>query len=143
MAKTTSCGIIITDNFDMLICLPTHNTKWDIPKGRQDDGETYAQTAIRETFEETGLVIDSNDIQPLGIFKYKTNKDLYLFKCVVNEMPEASSLSCESFFVDDEGEYAEMEKFAVVSINQAIKMVNSNLSRILIHIFDSINAIAE
>ena len=31
--------------------------KWNLPGGHLDKGETFAQAAIREAFEETGLVI--------------------------------------------------------------------------------------
>lgn len=38
---------------------------WDLPKGKQDPGETLAQTAVREVCEETGLV-DLDLIEKLG-----------------------------------------------------------------------------
>lgn len=38
---------------------------WDLPKGKQDPGETLAQTAVREVCEETGL-IDLELIEKLG-----------------------------------------------------------------------------
>ena len=38
---------------------------WDLPKGKQDPGETLAQTAVREVCEETGLV-DLELIEKLG-----------------------------------------------------------------------------
>jgi len=38
---------------------------WDLPKGKQDPGESLAQTAVREVCEETGL-IDLELIEKLG-----------------------------------------------------------------------------
>ncbi|MEO5907199.1 MAG: NUDIX hydrolase, partial [Saprospiraceae bacterium] len=38
---------------------------WDLPKGKQDPGETLAQTALREVREETGLA-DLEIIEKLG-----------------------------------------------------------------------------
>ena len=38
---------------------------WDLPKGKQDPGETLAQTAVREVCEETGL-IDLELVERLG-----------------------------------------------------------------------------
>lgn len=35
-----------------------HNT-WTVPGGHVDFGETFAQTAVRETLEETGMHIDN------------------------------------------------------------------------------------
>jgi 8-oxo-dGTP pyrophosphatase MutT (NUDIX family) len=31
------------------------NSKWDLPKGKVEKGETYEEAAIRETIEETGV----------------------------------------------------------------------------------------
>jgi len=33
-----------------------HGKRWGLPKGRQEAGETFAQTALREVQEETGLI---------------------------------------------------------------------------------------
>jgi len=38
---------------------------WDLPKGKQDPGETLAQTAVREVREETGLA-DLKIIEKMG-----------------------------------------------------------------------------
>ena len=38
---------------------------WDLPKGKQDPGETLAQTALREVREETGLT-DLKIVEKLG-----------------------------------------------------------------------------
>ena len=31
------------------------NSKWDLPKGKVENGETYEEAAVRETMEETGI----------------------------------------------------------------------------------------
>jgi dATP pyrophosphohydrolase len=36
--------------------------QWDVPGGHVDDGEYLAETAARETHEEAGLTIDSQEI---------------------------------------------------------------------------------
>lgn len=41
--------------------LMRHPTRWDLPKGHCEAGESFQETAIRETQEETG--IDPSDIQ--------------------------------------------------------------------------------
>ncbi len=44
---------------------------WNIPAGQQDAGETLQQTAIRETAEEVGLLVELLDSDPIHIEKSK------------------------------------------------------------------------
>lgn len=42
--------------------------RWQLPKGLVDNGETFAETAVREVREETGL--DCRIVSPLGGIDY-------------------------------------------------------------------------
>lgn len=46
-------GLVHTDEKTFLLIF--RRGKWDLPKGKRDDGETLAETALREVQEETGL----------------------------------------------------------------------------------------
>ena len=46
-------GIVRNDDGRRL--LMRRNDRWDLPKGKVEEGETLAQAALRETEEETGL----------------------------------------------------------------------------------------
>ncbi len=46
-------GIVLTPENDTLFIL--RNGFWDLPKGKVEMGETYAQAALREVGEETGI----------------------------------------------------------------------------------------
>ncbi len=39
-----------------------HGGKYDLPKGTQDPGEDFLTTAIRETMEETGIIINPDKL---------------------------------------------------------------------------------
>lgn len=129
-----TCGVVITDGKNLLICHPTHGRMWDLPKGRQDPGETDIETAVRETLEETGLVIDPTLLVDLGRHSYKPGKTLSLFKLVVDEMPDPALLVCKSMFMFHGREIPEMDAFVVASIPHALEKVNKDLARILMDI---------
>lgn len=46
-------GVVVNENGDVLMIY--RRGKWDLPKGKRDDGEAIAECALREVSEETGL----------------------------------------------------------------------------------------
>ncbi|MBI2480525.1 MAG: NUDIX domain-containing protein [Planctomycetia bacterium] len=61
MAEVKSCGIIVFRRHPLEFLLMRHPTRWDLPKGHVDPGETNLECALRELREETG--IGPEDIQ--------------------------------------------------------------------------------
>ena len=41
-----------------------HPDRWDLPKGHCENGETFMETALRETEEETGISADVISVKP-------------------------------------------------------------------------------
>jgi ADP-ribose pyrophosphatase YjhB (NUDIX family) len=66
MEMIESAGLLIIQNNKMLLAHPT-KAPWygtyTIPKGKVEDGESYVDTAIRETKEEVGVEIDKSDVE--------------------------------------------------------------------------------
>lgn len=62
-----SANAIVTNELGaiLLICR-TDNDNWSLPGGAMDLGESLGQTAIRETFEETGIEIELTGVS--GIY---------------------------------------------------------------------------
>jgi 8-oxo-dGTP pyrophosphatase MutT (NUDIX family) len=50
---TAAGGLVLNSNEDILMIF--RKGKWDLPKGKLDEGETIEQCAVREVEEETGL----------------------------------------------------------------------------------------
>lgn len=66
-------------------------SRWGIPSGKIDFNETQIKTAVRELFEETGILVSEEQLDFIGTYHIIT-KDmsfLYsLFRCVYYEFPE-------------------------------------------------------
>lgn len=135
--KEISCGVLIF-NPDNLLLLGhvTGQKHYDIPKGLWESGESFIDTAIRETNEETGISLHKEDLIDLGAFKYNSKKDLQLFQ-VNNYNINLSNLVCTSTF---EHFYTkkilpEVDGFILCTKDDAINLVAKSMSKVLENIF--------
>lgn len=98
--RRLSCGIVILSaTRELLLCHVTGQRHWDLPKGGIHATETPRQAALRETAEETGLVLAAESLSELGSFAYTGKKDLHLFATTI-ERVDPRRLCCESTFVE-------------------------------------------
>lgn len=108
MRKVKSAGILIKSNDKVLLVHATGQKPemgWGLPKGRVDDGESLTQAAVRETFEECGLSIPEDGLQPLTMTSYNSSdegerikKELHVFMFETDESIQQEKLSCSTFF---------------------------------------------
>jgi 8-oxo-dGTP pyrophosphatase MutT (NUDIX family) len=66
MLMTVGCGIIIEQENQILLQHRKDRDVWGIPGGVMEPGETFLETAVRETFEETGLTAEQ--LQLFGLY---------------------------------------------------------------------------
>jgi putative (di)nucleoside polyphosphate hydrolase len=99
-AIAVSCGTLVVDaGRRLLLGHVTHTPRWDIPKGLQDPGETLLEAAMRELFEETGLVFAPERFAEIGRIDYRRDKALHLFRVDVGaDLCALDGLACTSFF---------------------------------------------
>jgi 8-oxo-dGTP pyrophosphatase MutT (NUDIX family) len=134
-AKTTSCGVIVTDGERMLLGHASRSPRWDIPKGGAEPGESLAEAACRELTEETGLVAAPEALLPLGVKAYLRDKDLALFAWVVPALPDPKTLTCSGFFELPSGaRLPEFDRFGLFTADEALARVGKNLARLLAEI---------
>ncbi len=80
--KTNSSGILIINKNNQILGCKANGRKdnlHDIPKGKIEVGEDSLDAAIRECFEETGLLFFEEELNYCGKFKYLKTKDLHVF----------------------------------------------------------------
>jgi 8-oxo-dGTP pyrophosphatase MutT (NUDIX family) len=139
MTKTISAGVVVTNGKKLLLCHVTGHKHWDLPKGKVDANELHHDAAVRELYEETSLRVDSAVLEPLGVFKYKKDKDLVLFLYRVDVLPDAAGLDCLSTFDSGKGIFKkEMDGFANVSWEKISKYVLPDMLRVLLEVQGSL-----
>lgn len=69
--KTTRArAILINSNNEVLMCYSNGLQHYEFPGGHLEEGETLEDGLKREILEETGIIIDSADINPFYAIKY-------------------------------------------------------------------------
>lgn len=133
MLSKVSCGVIIYQNNKLLMCRVTGQGFWDLPKGCKENGELAIDAAIRELYEETSIIINSDVLKDLGEIDYNSHKRLHLFIYTGSEVFDTSSLSCLSTFVDKKTgqERLEVDKFEFVDFEEALKRCASSMNSVL------------
>jgi 8-oxo-dGTP pyrophosphatase MutT (NUDIX family) len=130
--RQTSCGVIVTDGKLILLGHATRSPRWDIPKGTAEPSENFADAAVRELHEETGLVASPNELAVLGVHPYLRGKDLALFAWEPQRLPDPKSLTCNSHFALPNGtSLPEFDRFGLFPWDEALLRVGKNLARIL------------
>lgn len=118
MAKLLSCGVLLLNEHDeILMGHVTGATWWDIPKGGQDPGESSLATVVRETLEETGLLLLPDALRDLGVVNYRPDKELHLFAGhVTRAKVDPAACICTTYFqqVHTQQLLPELDEFAWV-----------------------------
>src|SRR5712671_5673655 len=137
-AKTTSCGVIVTDGVRLLLGHATRSPRWDIPKGEAESGESFVAAARRELFEETGLDAPEAELKPLGVFPYRRGKDLALYAWARQQLPDPRTLMCASQFSSNGRMWPEFDRFGLFTHEEALGRVGKSLAGLLAGILPGI-----
>jgi len=92
-AHATGCYLEIEGKVLLLQYASMKRTagRWDVPGGRVEKGETPQEGAIRELFEETGILLENSSqieqILVLYIRKPEIDYIYYLFRVQLNQIP--------------------------------------------------------
>ena len=133
-AKTTSCGVIVTDGERLVLGHATRSPRWDIPKGEAEPGESFLTAARRELFEETGLDAPEAELRPLGVFPYRRGKDLALYAWAPRALPDPKTLVCASQFSSNGRMLPEFDRFGLFTPDEALARVGKSLAPLLARI---------
>jgi 8-oxo-dGTP pyrophosphatase MutT (NUDIX family) len=76
-----SANVIVTDDDRILMIRRSDNGNWAVPGGAMDLGESMVDTAVRETFEETGIRCEVTGLvgiytDPRHVIHYTSNDEV-------------------------------------------------------------------
>jgi 8-oxo-dGTP diphosphatase len=123
LASGTLLYRIVDGAVEVLLVHPSGNynrrAPWGIPKGAPDANETLEETALRETREETGLIVGS-PLTDLGHVDYtRSKKRVHAFAA---KAPEDAAPRCASWEVD---------KVEFIEITRARRVIHPDQAALL------------
>lgn len=82
--KLPACVAVIIQKEDQILLLRRQNTGWmngfwGLAGGMLDPQETIAEAAVRETYEEVGLVVKPEDLELMHVMHVHGEKDIFVF----------------------------------------------------------------
>jgi 8-oxo-dGTP pyrophosphatase MutT (NUDIX family) len=142
MTKELSAGILFfTEDGKLFMGRVTGSSlakgmpsRWDIPKGHVEEGETPIEAAIRECREETGFTdYDQGSLEDLGRHKYASNKDIHLFKYTKPVYHEQfKNCICTAYHTDESGySFPEIDAFALIRPQQWLYVMGPSLYNVM------------
>ena len=75
--QTGAAIIIRNEEGQILLQERTDRNKWGLPGGCQDLGEDLRTTAVREAYEETGIILNPKDIKLIDTLSGENRKNSY------------------------------------------------------------------
>lgn len=118
MPPVVAAGCLIwrekKDKLEVLIIHRPHYDDWSLPKGKQDDGETIAETAVREVREEVGLQVTLG--VPLAVTRYTVKhgkKEVFYWAA---QLPAGAQA---------EADHGEVDVLRWVNLDQARKLLTN------------------
>ena len=93
---------------------------WETTQGSVISGETIKQGAIRELVEETGILIDENNLIPVFKYVHEDNPSIYIGFLTI-----ANKVSAEMKVIINE---LEIMEYRFIDYNELIKFIQDNPS---------------
>ena len=124
MKKITAAVVMIDNNGNILGCHGTGKPKdygFDFPKGEVEEGERDIDAAIRELREETGFVLSRDNLIDIGVYPHNKKKDIHLFLCKMNKLPNPVGLKCTSFFELNGKQIPEVDFYEIIPMEDRKK----------------------
>lgn len=133
MVYKISAGVILTDGYSFLVGHSTGNDFYDIPKGNVNDGESARSASVRETKEETSVILNPQELIDLGVFDYNRSKKLHLFLMKTLQLPSLDKMICTSFFWHPKKEefFPEADYFKYIKFEEKEVFLTHNLCRVI------------
>ncbi len=127
---TQSYGIILNKENELLLCYNSDSGFWILPGGTVEAGETTIDTLIREVYEESAVVVDSQTIKPAfyqNVYEIQ-NKDEVLeekFEALqVRYIARAGRI--DKFISDPGGSMTEVKWIKLEEIDKYLKWGETN-----------------
>ena len=136
MAKFVSCGVVMLNRRrELFVCHATGTSRWDLPKGVQDPGESALQATLREVWEETSLALEAETLDDLGLYDYLPAKRLHLFalRAAVDAF-QISACRCHTSFPHHATGLPtlEVDAYAWKPLNRLDAWCGKNMTRVLL-----------